>query len=557
MTIRTFRLSRSTKIGAVLITASLAWAAVLFANSEGTAAVAEDAAVQVRAQGMIGAVAVSRAIISEALVFGVAHENDQISEATLMAVLDDAEAVLADLASRQAALTDLLEDSRIEQALDDYSAAANTLLSSLGTGDIETAQSSDAATLRLGFDRAIELLVAERDGREREIAAIRTGVADVANAARFVVAFFLPILAVIWVLVVIRQRQRRLQAAADIALEEALRSAKDEFLSAVAHELRTPLTAVVGFAETLRDQTRHFSATDRAELVEILADQATHTAAIVEDLLVFARANVGDLMVRTESVKTRDLIEKVTATLVSVSPNRLKIAGDATVLADPRRLRQVIRNLVSNAFDHGGQNVEVRLRQTGPRVTIEVADDGIGIPPEARSAIFEPFLLGARREGQPANIGLGLTVARSLVRLMDGELDYYYRAGESVFQVTLPAAGSGVNGHREGPVLSTQSPSAAQVLDVLANQRFEIVYQPIVDLQNPQQQVIGYEALTRFPRGSPPDWFAMAAIAGVGLDLQLATIRAAIRLSRDARQPVSSGERVDGHVDFTSVGKCT
>jgi signal transduction histidine kinase/EAL domain-containing protein (putative c-di-GMP-specific phosphodiesterase class I) len=516
-------------VGVGLILLCLLGASVIFANSEGTTAVAEDAAIQVRVQGMIGAVGISRAVFSEALILGVAFRNGEVPADRFEAIIDDANAVLGDLGTRITSLQQVLTDGGLKLALDDYAASAASLLDDLEAGAVEAAQGRDAEALRDTSDRAVDLLVAERDARERNIAAVRAGVGQVANAVRFVVAFFVPLIGVLWFLVATRRRQRRLRAAADIAREESMRAAKDEFLAAVAHELRTPLTAVVGFAETLRDESRHLSARDREEVVDILADQATHTAAIVEDLLVFARSNVGDLRIRIEPVQLRDLVERVTVPWASSTPSRLTVRGDAHVEADPFRLRQVIRNLVSNAFDHGGPHVEVRMRQTGPRVTIEVADDGIGIPPETRAEIFEPFL-GARRDGQPANIGLGLTVARSLVRLMDGELDYAYRSGESIFSVTLPAASpDAIEIHElERPAVPTHWPTASQVMETLSAGNFEMVYQPIVDLHGADRQVIGYEALTRFPRGSPHDWFAMADIAGLGIDLQLATIRAAI-----------------------------
>ncbi|HJU51295.1 MAG TPA: EAL domain-containing protein [Acidimicrobiia bacterium] len=520
-------------IGFAFVVVCLLGASVVFANSAGTTLIAEDAEVQVRAQGMIGTIAVSRAIFSEALVLAVAGRQGQPTEENLEAVLEDADGVLLDLRSRTSTLATVLDDVTVEQAMIQFIASAATLLENLRAGDIEAAQGENAAQLDSAFVRATELLVAERDAREKSIAAVRAGVGDVANAVRFVVAFFVPVTAITWAMAVMRRRQRRLRLEADIAQEETLRAAKDEFLAAVAHELRTPLTAVVGFAETLRDQTRRFSAKDRDELVDILADQATHTAAIVEDLLVFARTNIGDLRIRPENVQGRDLVEKAAlAWAASTSPS-LTVIGEAEVRADPSRLRQVIRNLIANAFDQGGNKVEVRIIQTGPIVVIEVADDGPGVPVEDRSEIFEPFKNRTRRNGLPANLGLGLSVARSLVRLMDGELSYFYRQGENVFEVSLPAAESvprlqlQLEGESKSPI---DWPTAAQVLDVIANNRFEIVYQPIVDLHHPtgDRPPIGWEALSRFTSGIPPAWFSAAAHAGLGIELQLATIRAAI-----------------------------
>ncbi len=529
-----------TLVGVTLVAGGLLASSVVFSSSEGAVAVAEDASVQVRAEETIGALSVSRAVLSEALIFSVAYEEDSLSKVAFDAVLSDAEELLIELSSQRSTLETVLADREINEALTSYTRAGTALLTDLQTSRFDKARGTDSVDLRNAYERATELLVTERDQRERHIAALRAGVGNVAAAARSVVAFFLPALAILWALAFARRRQQEIRLANDIEQEEGLRAAKDEFLSAVAHELRTPLTAVVGFAETLRDQSRELSLKDRNELVEILADQASGTASMVEDLLVFARANIGDLTVRSQVVPVRGLIEKVAMFWGDRQGGRLIIDGEGTIWADPLRLKQIMRNLLSNAFEYGGSFVEVRISQNGAETKIEVADSGSGIPVELQSQIFEPYQHGIRRDGQTAPMGLGLTVARSLARLMGGDLKYDYRGGHSVFEVTLLTATEEQIEHSKlanpRALASESRRSSSQIIEAIQQKQFEIVYQPIVDLRHPSgdRRVVGFEALIRFPVGSAPEWFAAAWGAGIGVELELEAIRAAVQGFREA-----------------------
>ena len=106
--------------------------------------------------------------------------------------------------------------------------------------------------------------------------------------------------------------------------------------------------------------------------------------------------------------------------------------------ADPLRVRQVIRNLLSNAIRYGGQEVTVEVSEQDGWSSVVVIDDGRGIPEADRERVFEPYQRSEARQGLTASIGVGLTVARRLARLMGGELSYEYRDSRSRFMFTLP-----------------------------------------------------------------------------------------------------------------------
>jgi signal transduction histidine kinase len=223
-------------------------------------------------------------------------------------------------------------------------------------------------------------------------------------------------------------------------LRELIRS-KDDFVATVSHELRTPLTAVVGFAHELRSGLDALAPEDIATYVGLIEEQATEVGDLVEDLLVASRADQGEVPI---SLGATDLWQQVDAVVAArldgAAVRMVGRDGDAKVFADAIRVRQILRNLLTNADRYGGPNVWVRVESRGDLRVVEVHDDGSGIPTAHRSFIFEPYHRAHRAEGRTESVGLGLTVSRHLAELMGGRLDYDYVAGESVFSLTLPAA---------------------------------------------------------------------------------------------------------------------
>ncbi len=112
------------------------------------------------------------------------------------------------------------------------------------------------------------------------------------------------------------------------------------------------------------------------------------------------------------------------------------------VNADPVRLRQITRNLLTNAIRYGGRHVEVGAFQSNGMAFLTVSDDGVGVPPARREAIFEPYESLAQSSGTTQAMGLGLTVSRKLARLMGGDLTYRYEGRKSVFELSVPSAAS-------------------------------------------------------------------------------------------------------------------
>ena len=111
-------------------------------------------------------------------------------------------------------------------------------------------------------------------------------------------------------------------------------------------------------------------------------------------------------------------------------------AGDASAWADALRVRQIVRNLLSNALRYGGPHIRLALEARGHSAALLVHDDGPGIPESERTSMFDPAGIRVTK-GQPGSLGLGLSLSRRLARLMGGDLPYQAQSG-SMFELVLP-----------------------------------------------------------------------------------------------------------------------
>ncbi|MFW2340928.1 MAG: sensor histidine kinase [Acidimicrobiia bacterium] len=216
--------------------------------------------------------------------------------------------------------------------------------------------------------------------------------------------------------------------------------AKDEFVASVSHELRTPLTAVVGLAQELRDGLVVFDHEEQTELVSLIADQGAEVAAIVDDLLVAARIDAGTVTIVPSLINVRQTVSAALSAGVAMGgPKTVELAGDGVAAwADGHRVRQIIRNLLTNAARYGGPDVRIECGGADGMAWVKVSDNGDPIPDEDRDRIFESYESAHKPGGQPGSVGLGLSVSRQLASLMGGDLSYEYRNGESIFTLTLP-----------------------------------------------------------------------------------------------------------------------
>ncbi len=219
---------------------------------------------------------------------------------------------------------------------------------------------------------------------------------------------------------------------------EGLVRSKDEFVASVSHELRTPLTVVNGMAHELRERWAEFTGDEIVEFVRLIADQSADMANLIEDLLVAARAEIGTVVIKNRPFEMRKEVEAVLAGFKESEQITLDVRPVPAV-GDAARVRQVLRNLISNAFRYGGTEITVSASHVGDRALVVVSDNGEGVAPEDEDAIFEPYHRAHHHAGLPASVGLGLSVSKTLSELMGGTLEYHRREGHSYFEFWLPA----------------------------------------------------------------------------------------------------------------------
>ncbi|MFZ5512163.1 MAG: PAS domain S-box protein [Pseudomonadota bacterium] len=248
-----------------------------------------------------------------------------------------------------------------------------------------------------------------------------------------------------------REANRWLEEAK--AEAEAASRAKSAFLATMSHEIRTPMNGVIGLVEVLA----HSNLSEhQADLVRTIRESATALLGIIDDILDFSKIEAGRLELERLPVAVLDLVEGLCDSMIPVASRggvelRLFVspAVPERVLSDEVRLRQILYNLLGNAIkfsagrpDRPGRvSVRVEVAAAAPlRLAFSVADNGIGMTPEAVQVLFAPFTQGevstTRRFG---GSGLGLAICKRLVDLMQGEIAVASTPGQgSTFTVTLP-----------------------------------------------------------------------------------------------------------------------
>ena len=244
------------------------------------------------------------------------------------------------------------------------------------------------------------------------------------------------------------QRIRERTSSLEDARNEAERAnrAKSEFLSHMSHELRTPMNAVLGAAELLnyvRDQLN----TKQRTYIDMIKSGGSHLLDLINEILDLARIESGKYEPQLERVYIGPIVQECVNLLVPVFEGRQlqldnKIADNrgCPVIADPKCLRQVLLNLMSNAVKYSRDGGHVLLHyeeDTHGRLRLGVTDTGPGITPADQSRIFEPFSR-LQKDSHVEGTGIGLTVSKQLVELMGGELTLDSRPGEgSTFWIDL------------------------------------------------------------------------------------------------------------------------
>lgn len=283
-----------------------------------------------------------------------------------------------------------------------------------------------------------------REGIRRELEAERERSRQRVTAFGLALAL-LALIALIGFLIFRRRVLRRVlqeTERARVKAEEA-DALKTRLLGIAAHDLRAPLSTIIGAAELLRSEAQDDST---RSMTEGIGREAVHLLAFIQDLLDASAHESGGLRVEKHEVDLSVIVGEALPALRAVAAlKRQEIvcrSVPARLMGDPRRLRQVFDNLVSNAlkFSPAGSAVSVDIRLDDAHVFLAVSDHGPGITAADQPKLFAPFQrLSAKPTAAESSTGLGLWIVRELVKLHGGEITVESQPGKgATFIVRLP-----------------------------------------------------------------------------------------------------------------------
>ena len=216
----------------------------------------------------------------------------------------------------------------------------------------------------------------------------------------------------------------------DLTPLEELDRLRLEFLSMVSHEMRLPLTSIKGSTSTLLDDSADLDPAEMRQFVRIIDSQVDSISDLTSNLLDMARIETGTLSIDPRPVHVESLVDDAKNRFIASggrNPLRIDLAANLPpVVADARRIVQVMGNLLANAARHSTETSEIRIvaEREGADVAIAIVDEGAGLHPGALPHIFQTF---ARvdtqgRRGDPASAGLGLAICRGIVEAHGGRI---------------------------------------------------------------------------------------------------------------------------------------
>jgi PAS domain S-box-containing protein len=241
--------------------------------------------------------------------------------------------------------------------------------------------------------------------------------------------------------------QRRLteQLKGTLAEERELNLLQSNFISMVSHEIRTPLALILSSSEILSRYLDRLAPEKRQRHLETIHDAVQRMALLVEDVLVFSRAEAGRLEFRPQPLDLNGFCTRLAGELESATRRRCPIRLGLLPPADPVRVdealvRHILTNLVSNAIKYSqpGEAVSLEVRRGGENMLFRISDQGIGIPPADLKRLFTPFYRG-QNVAHITGTGLGLVIVKRCVERHGGNIQVESREGAgTTVTVQLP-----------------------------------------------------------------------------------------------------------------------
>jgi PAS domain S-box-containing protein len=230
--------------------------------------------------------------------------------------------------------------------------------------------------------------------------------------------------------------------------EHELNDMKGQFLSVATHEFRTPLTSIALITGTLQDYWEQLNEQKIKGKLSSIQDQVKRMTALIDDVLTLGQSEAGEWPFSPCEINLPELLSKLGAEWQSAlaSQHQLFIAcsgTEETLYADPDLLEHILINLVSNAVKYSlpGSQIKIKAQLTESNCLIEVIDQGIGIPEQEQSKLFESFYRAsnARKMSGVSGTGLGLVIVKRAAEMHGGDIDFVSVEGQgTVFTVRIP-----------------------------------------------------------------------------------------------------------------------
>ena len=244
-----------------------------------------------------------------------------------------------------------------------------------------------------------------------------------------------------------RQVVAQLELRRTLARQRQLDQLKNDFVGMIAHDLRSPITVIAGFTELLARDWQILAEADRNKFLSLIAGNVHNLSRLVDDVLEVAEVDSAEFQLEVKSFDLGKLVEKTVLELSTVhGAQRLRLEVPDQVplaLGDEGRCRQVLVNLVSNAlkFSPPSAPVTISVSIEDACLAVAVRDEGVGIPKDDQSKLFERFSRLASSDADSKGTGLGLYICKQLVEAQGGRITVDSAPGSgSTFRYTVPRA---------------------------------------------------------------------------------------------------------------------
>jgi signal transduction histidine kinase len=356
--------------------------------------------------------------------------------------------------------TDEHVDLGLREIVADFTDLGAEILTMLTNDRSVEADALVAGELQTSYETMFGLLEIARDAEVAEVQSSDAFMAQLGDVARFLIAFLIPLAVIVVFREIVRRQQRQAELEVRLSAEREIGAARDDFVANASHEFRTPLTSIYGMSQLIEED--HDAPALTREYAAIISAEAADLTRMVEDLLTTARLESGALTFLAEDLDAEDEAHQVLRPFNRMTEVVSHDIERAFLHVDRVRLRQVLRNLISNAIKYGGSTIQVIGRSDATEYEWIVRDDGTGVPTEIVDRLFQRFVHRGTTVVESGGVGLGLSIVRALAEGMNGSATYRRSGGWSEFVVRVPL----LHGRGAAPAGSASHPSPIELTAV-------------------------------------------------------------------------------------------